>query len=365
MERLRHITGPPHLPEAALLLAVGISWAAYPSLIKLYREPAAVAPGRHFPAGFVRPVKRFAPSFVHISSLYAPVASDSHEGLGSGFIIIRAGHILINYHLVAHAGEIVVKLAHGRELDASVVGRDGRSDIALIKVAAPDRLKPAALGDSSLLEAGDWVVAMGSPFGFEKTLTAGIVSAKARRLAANAYLDYIQTDVTINPGNSGGLLLDHQRRAVGMSTAILGQNGGSIGIHFAVPINLVKHLLPQLLLSEGRVARGWLGTSMQTMTPAMAKSLCMEKPGGALVVGVAQGGPAAEAGLQPVDVVIGYDGKAVIDAAHCPALSPKRRSAIKSRCICRHRIMSQVVVSIRELKNRNSSSRARRCPVYA
>jgi serine protease Do len=174
--------------------------------------------------------------------------------------------ILTNYHVVEGTNKVTVKLADRRELDATVVGRDAKSDIALIKVAAPTALNPAPLGDSSLLEAGDWVVAMGSPFGLDRTLTAGIVSAKSRRIAASAYYDYIQTDASINPGNSGGPLLNLQGRVVGINTAMFSHNGANTGVNFAIPINLVKDFLPQLL-SKGRITRGWLGIWTQVVSP--------------------------------------------------------------------------------------------------
>jgi serine protease Do len=315
---------------------------------------------------FVPLARRFAPSFVHIATTsYAdvdhaigfgesldsavPPRPSPRHAVGSGIIIRRDGHILTNYHVIERANKVTIKLADRRELDATVVGRDAKSDIALIKVAAPAGLKPAPLGDSSLLQAGDWVVAMGSPFGLDRTITAGIVSAKSRRIPASAYYDYIQTDASINPGNSGGPLLNLKGRVIGINTAMFSHNGANIGINFAIPINLVKDFLPQLL-SKGRITRGWLGISTQAVSTRIARLLGLDK-GGALVVGVNPNGPAAEAGLEPGDVIIGYDGKAIVDADALPGLVAStavgRAVAVY---ISRHGIIYRAMVSIGELQ---------------
>ena len=272
---------------------------------------------------------------------------------------------MTNYHVVEGANKVTVKLADRRELDATVVGRDAKSDIALIKVASPTALNPAPLGDSSMVEAGDWVVAMGSPFGLDRTLTAGIVSAKSRRIAASSYYDYIQTDASINPGNSGGPLLNLQGRVVGINTAMYSHNGANAGVNFAIPINLVKDFLPQLL-SKGRITRGWLGISTQVVSPQIARLLGLEKAGGALVVGVSANGPAAEAGVEPGDIIVGYDGKAVVDAEALPGLVANtavgRNVALY---ISRHGIIYRALASIRELQEADPFIARARLPFKA
>jgi serine protease Do len=258
--------------------------------------------------------------------------------------------IVTNYHVVEHADKITIKLADRRELYAAVIGHDARGDIALLKVAAPDVLKAAPLGDSSRLQTGEWVLAMGSPFGLDRTVTAGIVSANARRIPPSVYYDFIQTDVSINPGNSGGPLLNLQGRVVGINTAMLSRNGANVGINFAIPINLIKDLLPDLL-TKGRVTRGWLGISTQAISPAVARLLNVEPTAGALVVAVHPAGPATHAGIRAGDVIVEYNGRSVIDASELPSLVAKtavgRQVAVR---ITRGRLLYRVIVAVDELK---------------
>ena len=325
-------------------------------------------PGGNLP-DFVSVARRFDSSLVHISTLYAetPPATGApadvaggtggrRAGLGSGIILQRDGHILTNDHVIANAEKIFVKLADRRELAATVVGRDPRSDLALIKIIAQGALTVAPLGDSERLHTGEWVVALGSPFGLERTLTAGIVSAKTRRLATSAYHDFIQTDVTINPGNSGGPLLNLHGRVVGLNTAIVSRNGNNTGINFAIPINLIKDVLPELF-SKGRVSRGWVGISTQTISQATARLLRLDKAGGALVVGVAPDGPAAHAGIRLGDIVVAYDGRSVNEAAELPALVGKtavgRNVALY---ISRNRILYRAVLAVGELKETSEAA---------
>ena len=351
--------------ERATLFALllGIALIGYLSIGSISKRPAGTDAARRAMSlpDFVPLARQFAPSFVHIATTIStdtehasdhevPPIPPPRHGVGSGIIINRDGHILTNYHVIERANKVIVKLADRRELEATVVGRDATSDIALIKVTAPDALKPGSLGDSSLLQAGDWVVAMGSPFGLDGTLTAGIVSAKSRRIAASAYYDYIQTDASINPGNSGGPLLNLEGRVIGVNTAMFSHNGANIGINFAIPINLVKDLLPQLL-SKGRISRGWLGVSTQVVSTRIARLLGLEKAGGALVVGVTPKGPAAEAGLQPGDLILGYDGQAIIDAEALPGLVASTAVGRNVNVyISRHGIIYRAVVSIGEIQ---------------
>jgi serine protease Do len=193
------------------------------------------------------------------------------NSLGSGFIIDKDGFILTNNHVVEKTDEIKVKLANGKEFNAKIIGRDPKTDLALIRIETDESLTPLPLGNSEELEVGDWVVAIGNPFGLGHTVTAGIVSGKYRQIGAGAYDNFIQTDASINPGNSGGPLLNTQGKVVGINSAIYSGGGGNIGIGFAIPVNMAKDLLPQL--KEGKVVRGWLGVMIQKITPELKEKL--------------------------------------------------------------------------------------------
>ena len=238
------------------------------------------------------------------------------QSLGTGFIIDKDGFILTNYHVVEKADEIKVKLSDERELTAKVIGRDPKTDLALIKVDSDGSFTPLPLGDSDKLEVGEWVVAIGNPFGLGNTVTAGIVSAKYRHLGAGSYDNFIQTDASINPGNSGGPLLNTLGEVIGINTAIFSQSGGSIGIGFAIPINMAKDLLPQL--KKGKVVRGWLGVMIQKITPELKEKLDLKDDRGALVADASPGGPAEKAGIHRGDVIVGFDGKPVKDSIDLP-----------------------------------------------
>jgi len=229
------------------------------------------------------------------------------RGLGSGFIISRDGYIFTNNHVIEGADKIVVKLAGGKEYPAEIVGRDANTDIALIKIKPDGALPTAMLGDSDQLRVGDWVLAIGNPFGLEQTVTAGIVSAKARSIGAGPYDDFIQTDASINPGNSGGPLFNLKGEVVGINTAIVAQGHG---IGFAVPINMAKAIYDDLK-TKGRVTRGWLGVSVQDVTEEMAAGLKMKGREGALVGNVFPGEPADKAGIKTGDVIVEIVGKPV------------------------------------------------------
>jgi serine protease Do len=247
----------------------------------------------------------------------APHEGSRQQGAGSGFIIRADGVVLTNNHVVENAKEITVILSDGRELTGQVLGRDPKTDLAVVKIDG-HALPVARLGDSDGLKVGDWVVAIGNPFGLNNTVTAGIVSAKGRAIGG-PYDDFIQTDASINPGNSGGPLFDESGNVVGINSAIYSQNGGNIGIGFAIPINMAKKLVPELE-ENGHVTRGWLGVSIQSVTPDMAESFGVEGKHGMLVAGVTPDSPAAKAGLQPGDVVLRYDGKALDAHTALPAL---------------------------------------------
>ena len=238
------------------------------------------------------------------------------RGLGSGFVINADGYILTNNHVVDGASEIRVKFADGRELAGKVVGRDPKTDVALLKVDAHN-LPVVPLGDSGKLEVGEPVMAVGNPFGLEQTVTTGIVSATGRVIGEGPYDDFIQTDASINPGNSGGPLINARGEAVGIDTAIVSGGGGSVGIGFAIPTNLAKPVVTQLA-ENGHVVRGWLGVVIQPVTPELAKSFGLDAPNGAVVSDVTQGSPAEKAGLARGDVITRYDGRVVARANDLP-----------------------------------------------
>ena len=233
------------------------------------------------------------------------------HALGSGVIIDRDGLILTNNHVVEKADEIKIKVESGKEYDATVVGRDPKTDLALIKVkAGSDFPKPAPLGDSDTTRVGDWVIAVGNPFGLGNTVTSGIISAKGRVIGAGPYDDFLQTDAAINPGNSGGPLFNMSGEVVGIPTAIMAQGQG---IGFAIPISVAKELLPQL--KAGKVTRGWLGIMIQDLTPELAKSFEISQTKGVIVADMVPNGPAEKAGLKRGDIVTGLNGKDV-ETAH-------------------------------------------------
>ena len=241
------------------------------------------------------------------------------KSLGSGFIIDRDGFILTNHHVVKDADKIVVRLSDETEFEAKVVGSDPKTDIAVIKIDADRELPTAPLGDSDRLEVGEWVLAIGNPFGLDRSVTAGIVSAKDRLIGAGPYDAFIQTDASINPGNSGGPLINLQGEVVGINTAIFSRTGGNIGIGFAIPINLVKTLLPQLK-TKGKVTRGWLGVLIQNVDPTIAESLGMKKARGALVANVSKDSPAERAGVQAGDIITEFDGTEIKRSNDLPIL---------------------------------------------
>jgi len=248
-----------------------------------------------------------------------PRGPQRQMGLGSGFIIDHNGTILTNYHVVDGAQKISVTLSDGKSYDAKVIGKDQKTDIAVIKIDAGQDLPAVMLGDSDRLEVGEWVMAIGNPFGLDHTVTSGIVSAKGRQIGAGPYDNFIQTDASINPGNSGGPLINLRGEVVGITTAIYSQSGGNIGIGFAIPTNSIKELLPQLK-DKGRVVRGYLGTTVQKITPEIADSLGLKQQQGALVADVMRGSPAERAGIKTGDIITEFNSKEVKDSAELPNL---------------------------------------------
>ena len=243
------------------------------------------------------------------------------RALGSGFIIDRDGHVVTNAHVVDQADEVKVKLADERELEAKVVGRDEKLDLAVLEMKDGKDVQAAALGSSDALRVGEYVVAIGNPFGLGHTVTMGIVSAKSRSIGAGPYDDFIQTDASINPGNSGGPLFNLKGEVVGINTAI---NPRAQGIGFAIPVDALKDVLPQLL-KTGHVARGRIGALVQPVDDAMAKALGLDKPKGALVAEILPGGPAAKAGIKAGDVIVKVDEVDVPHSSDLPRIVARRR----------------------------------------
>ncbi len=240
------------------------------------------------------------------------------HSLGSGFLIRADGYVVTNNHVVDGATDITVKLSDGRQFPAKIIGRDKKTDLALLKIDA-DNVPTVTFGDSDTLQVGEPVMAIGNPFGLEGTVTTGIVSAKGRVIGEGPYDNFIQTDASINPGNSGGPLVNAAGQVVGIDTAIYSQSGGSVGIGFAIPINVAKTILPQLE-AKGHVTRGWLGVSIQPVTPDLAKAMQLPKDQGALVAQVQPDSPAATAGVKAGDVIVAYDGHPVAKASDLPSL---------------------------------------------
>ena len=238
------------------------------------------------------------------------------KNLGSGFIISADGYIITNNHVVDGADEIKVKLSDGREFRGEVKGRDEKFDLALVKIDAKGNLPIAPLGDSDKLEVGEWVMAIGNPFGLAQTVTAGIVSAQGRVIGSGPYDDYIQTDASINPGNSGGPLFNAKGEVIGINTAIL---AGGQGIGFAIPVNMAKSIITQLKES-GKVTRGWLGVSLQPVTPDRAKSFGLEAERGALVAEVLKNSPAEKSGFKGGDIILEFDGHTIKEMGELPRL---------------------------------------------
>lgn len=280
----------------------------------------------------------------------APERESKRQSLGSGFIINKEGYILTNNHVVENAEEIIVTLSDKKEKEykAKVVGKDVKLDVALIKIDTAADLPVAALGDSDKLEVGEWVMAIGNPFGFSHTVTAGIVSAKGRVIGAGPYDNFIQTDAAINPGNSGGPLFNLKGEVVGINTAII---AGGQGVGFATPINMAKDILLQLK-EKGKVVRGWIGVSIQEVTPDLAKSFGLKDKQGALVSSVNKDEPADKAGIKPGDIIVEFDGKAINEVNDLPrtvaSIAPGKTVKIKVIRDGKEKILSITISKMKE-----------------
>lgn len=335
-----------------LILTVHLDWTGPVKAVESFTEgqpPPVTAPpvqpaaffGGGVPSSFADLAKKVGPSVVNISStktakrqlpgvrrfgprdpffdeffdrFFEGPSERPQKSLGSGFLI-QEGYILTNHHVVEGADEIQVQLTDKRKFDAKVIGSDPKTDLAVIKISAKD-LPSASLGDSDHLQVGDWVMAVGNPFGLDHTVTVGIVSAKGRVIGAGPYDDFIQTDASINPGNSGGPLFNLQGEVVGVNSAIV---ASAQGIGFAIPINMAKDLVPQLI-SSGKVTRAWLGVGIQEITPELSKSFHLPDEKGALISNVFPGSPADKAGLKSGDVVKSFNGRDINDSHELPTL---------------------------------------------
>lgn len=251
------------------------------------------------------------------------------QSLGSGFIFSEDGYILTNNHVVADADEIIVRLPDRSELEAKLVGADPRTDVAVLKVEGKG-LPSVQLGDSSKLKVGEWVLAIGSPFGFDHTVTAGIVSATGRSLPNESYVPFIQTDVAINPGNSGGPLFNLKGEVIGINSQIFTRSGGFMGLSFAIPIDVAMDVANQLR-TDGKVSRGWLGVVIQEVNKDLAESFGLERPAGALVAQVMDGGPAAKGGLRVGDVILSLNDENIVMSADLPHLVGAIKPGTKAR----------------------------------
>ncbi|MCU7945598.1 MAG: DegQ family serine endoprotease [Candidatus Thiodiazotropha sp. (ex Cardiolucina cf. quadrata)] len=277
-----------------------------------------------------------------------PEEGPEKRSLGSGFIISEDGFILTNNHVVDEADQILVRMNDRREFVAEVIGKDERSDIALIKIDADD-LPVVDIGDSEKLKVGEWVLAIGSPFGFDHSVTAGIVSAKGRNLPSENYVPFIQTDVAINPGNSGGPLFNLDGKVVGINSQIYSRSGGFMGLSFAIPIEMAINVAEQLK-TRGRVTRGWLGVLIQDVTNDLADSFAMDHPRGALIARVLPDSPSEKAGLQVGDVILEFNGTKIATSSELPPLvgrSNVDKPAVLT--ILRNGKSKQVKVNIGEL----------------
>lgn len=273
-------------------------------------------------------LRRFFPPNGQGGQRGGPIQETPTRGEGSGFIVSSDGYILTNAHVVSGADEVVVKLIDKRKFTAKVIGTDARTDVAVIKITSPSRLPIAKLGDPAKLRVGEAVAAIGSPFGFENSVTAGIVSAKGRTLPSESYVPYIQTDVAINPGNSGGPLFNMRGEVVGINSQIYSRSGGYQGVSFAIPIDVAMEVVNQLKTGS-KISRGWLGVIIQEVSADLAESFGLDRPRGALVAQVTDGGPAEKSGLQSSDVILKFGGKAIEDSSDLPRMVGMTKPGIK------------------------------------
>lgn len=286
-----------------------------------------------------------------------PRQEPERRGTGSGFIISADGLILTNHHVVDGADEIKVRLTDNREFTGKVLGSDAKTDIAVVKIEAKD-LPYLTMGNSDELKVGEWVAAIGSPFGLDNTVTSGIVSAKSRKLPSDQYVPFIQTDVAVNPGNSGGPLFNMKGEVVGINSQIFSTSGGFMGLSFAIPSNLAMQIKDQLV-KNGKVTRGRIGVVIQSVTQDLAESFGMKAPKGAIVSQVEKDGPAAKAGLQEGDIITAVNGKAIDDSVDMPVIiGSMAPGSIAKLSIIRDNKDMTLDVKVEEAPNESASSNA-------
>lgn len=286
-----------------------------------------------------------------------PRQEPERRGTGSGFIISADGLILTNHHVVDGADEIKVRLTDNREFTGKVLGSDAKTDIAVVKIEAKD-LPYLTMGNSDELKVGEWVAAIGSPFGLDNTVTSGIVSAKSRKLPSDQYVPFIQTDVAVNPGNSGGPLFNMKGEVVGINSQIFSTSGGFMGLSFAIPSNLAMQIKDQLV-KNGKVTRGRIGVVIQSVTQDLAESFGMKAPKGAIVSQVEKDGPAAKAGLQEGDIITAVNGKAIDDSVDMPVIiGSMAPGSIAKLSIIRNNKDMTLDVKVEEAPNESASSNA-------
>ncbi|MBL8396350.1 MAG: DegQ family serine endoprotease [Candidatus Accumulibacter sp.] len=306
--------------------------------------------------------RRFIPRQPGVPGLPGAPREFESRSLGSGFVVSADGYILTNAHVVDSADEILVRLTDKREFKARVVGADKRTDVALIKIEATG-LPTVRLGDPNILKVGEWVVAIGSPFGFDNSVTAGIVSAKGRSLPQENYVPFIQTDVAVNPGNSGGPLFNMKGEVVGINSQIYSRSGGFMGISFAIPIDVAMEVQGQLR-AAGKVSRGRIGVVIQELTKELAESFGLGKAQGAVVNAVEKGGPADRAGIEPGDVILRFDGKTIASSSDLPRIvgstKPGSKATLQVWRKGTTRDLSVVVAEIPEDKVATRSTRSAR-----
>jgi serine protease Do len=287
--------------------------------------------------------KRFMPQQPHDGR---PREYETHS-LGSGFIISADGYILTNAHVVEKADEVLVKLTDKREFKAKVIGTDRRTDVALLKIEAK-ALPAVNLGDPNKMKVGEWVMAIGSPYGFENSVTAGIVSAKGRALPGDNFVSFIQTDVAVNPGNSGGPLFNLHGEVVGVNSQIYSRTGGYMGLSFAIPIDVAMDIVGQLK-GSGKVSRGRLGIQIQEVTPELAASFGLKEAQGALVAMIEKGSPAEKAGMQPGDVILKFEGKPVPNSSELPRMVGSTKPGSKTKVeVWRNRAAKELSITLAE-----------------
>lgn len=306
-----------HAQSSALPSFADLAENLSPSVVNISTSQKVTRPSVTMPQ--MPPGSPFEDFFREFFENAQPNGPQTVQSLGSGFVIDPAGYIVTNNHVIKDADEIIVNFSDSRSLPAKLVGRDAKTDIALLKVDTEEPLAFVEFGSSQTLRVGDWVLAIGNPFGLGGSVSAGIVSARNRNINAGPYDDFIQTDAAINRGNSGGPLFDTNGKVIGVNTAIISPTGGSIGIGFAVPSAIAQSVISQLR-EFGETKRGWLGVRIQEVTPDIAESLSLDKPQGALIAGTTPKGPAANAKLEPGDIILKFDGKDVIKMRDLPRM---------------------------------------------